>query len=137
MGGGGGAGGFRLSNSVGCLAAPVMSPLANPTGVTVAVQSYPIVVGAGGARAPGISQKGANGDVSSGFSITSAGGGGGAAGGGLLKQEPQEVQVVEVHKVNQQVQVIHHQYLRLKEITEEQVHQEILTQVQEEEVQEQ
>ena len=67
MGGAGGAGGFRLSNSVGCLAAPVMSPLANPTGVTVAVQSYPIVVGAGGARAPGISQKGANGDASSVF----------------------------------------------------------------------
>ena len=85
-----------------------MSPLANPTGVTVAVQSYPIVVGAGGARAPGISQKGANGDASSGFSITSAGGGGGANRRNS-KQEPQEVQVVEVHKVNQQGQVIHHQ----------------------------
>ena len=82
MGGAGGAGGFRLSNSVGCLAAPVMSPLANPTGVTVAVQSYPIVVGGGGAKAPAASTKGANGDVSSGFSISSAGGGGGAAGGG-------------------------------------------------------
>jgi len=82
MGGGAGAGGFRLTNSVGCLAAPVMSPLANPTGVTVTAQSYPIVVGAGGARAPGDSTAGNSGNTSSGFSITSAGGGGGAAGGG-------------------------------------------------------
>jgi hypothetical protein len=82
MGGAGGAGGFRLSNSVGCLAAPVMSPLANPTGVTVSEQTYPIVVGAGGAKAPGDNAKGNNGNASSGFSISSAGGGFGAAGAG-------------------------------------------------------
>ena len=82
MGGAGGAGGFRLSNSVGCIAAPVMSPLANPTGVTVSEQSYPIVIGAGGAKAPADSTAGNNGSTSSGFSISSAGGGGGAAGGG-------------------------------------------------------
>ena len=82
MGGGAGAGGFRLSNSVGCLAAPVMSPLANPTGITVSAQAYPITVGAGGAKAPSASTAGANGSASSGFSISSAGGGGGAAGGG-------------------------------------------------------
>ena len=82
MGGAGGAGGFRLSNSVGCIAAPVMSPLANPTGVTVTAQTYPIVVGAGGAKAPGDNQAGNNGNTSSGFSISSAGGGFGAAGAG-------------------------------------------------------
>ena len=82
MGAAGGAGGFRLSNSVGCLAAPVMSPLANPTGVTVSAQTYPITVGAGGADAASANNAGSNGSNSSGFSITSAGGGFGAAGGG-------------------------------------------------------
>ena len=82
MGGAGGAGGFRLSNSVGCLAAPVMSPLSNPTGVTVSVQSYPITIGAGGAKSPSSNTKGASGSVSTAFSISSAGGGNGGAGTG-------------------------------------------------------
>jgi hypothetical protein len=85
MGGAGGAGGFRLSNSVGCLAAPVMSPLANPTGLPVTATSYPVTIGAGGAKAPADSAKGSNGadSVFAGSStITSAGGGFGAAGAG-------------------------------------------------------
>ena len=45
-GGGGGAGGFRLSNSVGCIPAPTMSPLVapnspSPAGLPVSVQGYP------------------------------------------------------------------------------------------------
>jgi len=76
VGGAGGGGGFRLSNSVGCIPAPVMSPLANPTGLPVSVQGYPITVGGGGAGSP--NSVGCNG-VNSVFStITSAGGGGGA-----------------------------------------------------------
>jgi len=86
-GGGGGGGGFRLSNSVGCLPAPSMSPLANPTGLPVSVQAYPITVGAGGGAA-------SQGSSSIFSSITSAGGGrsngasdateraGGSGGGG-------------------------------------------------------
>src|SRR5210317_766546 len=45
--GGAGAGGFRVSNSLG-LPAPTMSPLANPTGIPVSVTGYPISVGGGG-----------------------------------------------------------------------------------------
>jgi len=72
---GGGGGGFRLSNST-CMPAPLTSPLAAPTGITAAVQSYPITVGAGSAAA-------ANGNPSTFSSITSAGGGqGGGVGGG-------------------------------------------------------
>jgi hypothetical protein len=85
MGGAGGAGGFRISNSVGCIAAPVMSPLANPTSLPVTATGYPVVVGAGGAAAPGDNTKGSNGadSVFTGSStITSAGGGFGAAGAG-------------------------------------------------------
>ena len=80
-GGGGGAGGFRLSNST-CMSAPKTSPLANPTGIPVTAQGYPIVVGAGGASVtgggsptPGIA--GNNGVNSSALGITSAGGGSG------------------------------------------------------------
>ena len=73
--GGGGAGGFRVSNSVGCIAAPVMSPLANPTGITAAVSGYPIVVGGGGAVGGPGSDKGCNGADSSFSTITSTGGG--------------------------------------------------------------
>jgi hypothetical protein len=89
--GGSGAGGFRLSNSYGL---PNMSPLSNPAGLSVAVQSYPITVGAGGAgTAPG-SQPGSKGNDSIFSTITSTGGGvnggnqsspgspGGSAGGG-------------------------------------------------------
>ena len=45
--GGAGAGGFRLSNDT-CMPAPLTSPLANPTGITATVASFPITVGAGG-----------------------------------------------------------------------------------------
>ena len=81
---GGGAGGFRLSNSVGCVPAPTMSPLSNGTGICATVQGYPIVVGAGGAAVgPGLSNPGSS---SSGLGISSAGGGGskqtGGSGGG-------------------------------------------------------
>lgn len=79
--GGGGAGGFRLSNSYS-LPAPTTSPLANPTGLAVPVQAYPITVGAGGAGGvdPGVpcqpSVEGVSGANSIFSSITSAGGGG-------------------------------------------------------------
>jgi len=78
-GGGGGAGGFREVKS------PVTPYTASPLDgygtpgnrVTVTAQGYPIVVGAGGAGAPGYVNPGTNGNNSSGFSITSAAGGGG------------------------------------------------------------
>jgi len=67
QGGGGGAGGFRLSNSV---CTPNMSPLSNPTGLTVSATTYPVTVGAGGAAIV----TGSNSVFST---ITSAGGGDG------------------------------------------------------------
>jgi len=81
--GGGGGGGFRLSNSYS-LPAPTTSPLANPSGLPVSVQAYPITVGAGGTTggqgagsptAP-TPAKGGSGAVSTFSTITSAGGGG-------------------------------------------------------------
>ena len=79
-GGGGGAGGFRMSNALS-LPAPTTSPLANPTGVTLSAQTYPIVVGAGGAARPYPTACAGNpGSNSSGFGLTSAGGGGGGSG---------------------------------------------------------
>ena len=72
-GGGGGAGGFREGRT-----APITpytaSPLAVTTGITVTAQTYPIVVGAGGAGGspPG---NGVQGSTSSGLGISSAGGG--------------------------------------------------------------
>jgi len=78
-GGGGGAGGFRVSNSVGCIPAPTMSPLANPTGLPVTVQGYPITVGAGGAES-GTNGNDGNNSVFS--TITSALGGGGGYSSG-------------------------------------------------------
>ena len=79
-GGGGGAGGFRLSNSVGCIPAATMSPLANPTGLPVTAQGYPITVGGGATSqtGPGVSPSGSNSVFST---ITSAGGGGASPGG--------------------------------------------------------
>ena len=79
-GGGGGAGGFRLSNSVGCIPAPSTSPLANPTGLPVSVQGYPVTVGAGAACKPttGLAASGSDSVFSC---ISSAGGGGGSPGG--------------------------------------------------------
>ena len=76
--GAGGAGGFRIANSLS-LPAPLTSPLANPTGVTVTASAFPITVGGGGAG--GTAQKpvpsilGVNGSPSTFSTITSAGGG--------------------------------------------------------------
>ena len=80
-GGGGGAGGFRLSN-VHSLPAPLTSPLANPTGITVTAQAYPITIGGGGTAGPSGTAPSANagrGNNSVFSTITSTGGGGGAA----------------------------------------------------------
>jgi len=77
-GGGGGGGGFRLSNST-CMTAPLTSPLANPTGLTVTSTTYPITVGGGGSSDPGPSGTPAasrSGSDSIFSTITAAGGGG-------------------------------------------------------------
>jgi hypothetical protein len=74
-GGGGGAGGFRLSNST-CMPAPLTSPLANPTGIPVTAESFPITVGAGGNASPPAND-GDDGSNSIFSTITSTGGGGG------------------------------------------------------------
>jgi hypothetical protein len=74
-GAGGGAGGFRMANSLS-LPAPTTSPLANPTGLTATVASFPITVGAGGSN-PGNPGVGATGSNSIFSTITSTGGGGG------------------------------------------------------------
>jgi hypothetical protein len=50
--GGAGAGGFRVSNSAGCVPSGTMSPLSNPLGLPVSVQSYSVTVGGGGAAMP-------------------------------------------------------------------------------------
>ena len=78
-GGGGGAGGFRMSNEHS-LPAPETSPLANPTGLTAAVQPYTVTVGGGGTGASlGSSPNPGTSGVASTFStITSAVGGCGA-----------------------------------------------------------
>jgi len=77
-GAGGGAGGFRLSNALS-LPSPTTSPLANPTGITATVASFPISVGGGGAGGPYPPNSNGVGGVASTFStITSAGGGYGA-----------------------------------------------------------
>ena len=75
-GGGGGAGGFRVSNDT-CMPAPLTSPLANPTGITATVASFPITVGAGGSINGIPVGGGGNGSNSVFSSITSTGGGGG------------------------------------------------------------
>jgi len=77
-GGGAGAGGFRVSNSVGCAPAPTMSPLSNPTGIPVSVTGYPITIGSGGAGTP---SDGTSGSSSVFSTITSAGGGHSLANG--------------------------------------------------------
>jgi hypothetical protein len=74
QGHGGGGGGFRLSNST-CMPAPLTSPLANPTGITATVTSFPITVGGAGA----IDGQGSTSTFST---ISSAGGGGGNGGNG-------------------------------------------------------
>ena len=83
--GGAGAGGMRLSNSpTSNIAAPVMSPLSNSSGLTASVATFPITVGAGGTVTPNsgspfVSTNGSNSIFSS---ITSAGGGFGGGGPG-------------------------------------------------------
>jgi hypothetical protein len=78
-GGGGGAGGFRLSNSYG-ISAPTMSPLSNPSGLTLSPGAYTITVGGGGAVTnTGTPSSGNSGTVSVFSTINSAGGGGGSA----------------------------------------------------------
>jgi hypothetical protein len=59
---------------VGCIPAPTMSPLSNPTGLPVSVQSYSITVGAGGAIASPPTGAGnpGNGNPSTFSSITSS-----------------------------------------------------------------
>lgn len=80
-GGGGGAGGWR--ESVPSPAAWTASPKAAAGGgLTVAVQSYPITVGAGGA-ASGFETDGNQGSPSIFSTITSAGGGKGGSGAGV------------------------------------------------------
>jgi hypothetical protein len=79
--GGGGAGGFReVKNPVTPYTASPLDGFGTPANqVTVTAQSYPIVVGGGGAGAPsGPNGPGAAGNVSSFGGITSAGGGTGA-----------------------------------------------------------
>ena len=80
--GGGGAGGMRLSNSpTSGIAAPVMSPLSNPAGLTASVATYPITIGAGGTAGGTGTPAGATpGAVSTFSTITSAGGGKGGSG---------------------------------------------------------
>ena len=78
-GGAGGAGGFRLANST-CMPGPQTSPLANPSGLPVSAQGYPITVGGGGAGHPTSSSpatKGTAGTPSVFSTITSTAGGGG------------------------------------------------------------
>jgi len=74
--GGGGSGGFRVSNSYG-IPAPTMSPLSNPTGISVSVQGYPISVGGGGAGGICACSQGSDGSNSVFSTITSTGGGAG------------------------------------------------------------
>jgi hypothetical protein len=74
-GGGGGAGGFRISGSTYTCA----SPLANPTGLPVSVQPYPITVGGGGAAQDSDNIVNNPGNPSVFSTITSTGGGGGSS----------------------------------------------------------
>ena len=79
-GAGGGAGGYRFSNGTasGCYSAGP-APL-GASAAPVTAQAYPIVVGAGGARNPGVASTGIPGLIgndSSAIAITSTGGGAG------------------------------------------------------------
>jgi len=75
--GGAGAGGFRevKSPSTPYTASPLDGYPTAPNRITVTAQSYPIVVGAGGAGTTQNTTASSNGSNSSGFGITSAGGG--------------------------------------------------------------
>jgi hypothetical protein len=70
---GGGGGGSGNSHGAGAGAGGYRASPAVP----ISVASFPIVVGGGGAGGPGSPKFGADGNLSSGLSITSAGGGGG------------------------------------------------------------
>jgi|TARA_R100000149_G_scaffold29805_1_gene11462 hypothetical protein len=73
--GGGGAGGYRESKAPFC--SYTASPIAATGGVVVSAQTYPIVVGAGGAGITSGAPTQNPGSVSSGLGISSAGGGAG------------------------------------------------------------
>jgi hypothetical protein len=77
-GGAGGAGGYRETYTPAVSGTYTASPLALATSTTVTAQTYPIVIGAGGAGRSSGTSPGGDGNVSSGLGITSAGGGGGA-----------------------------------------------------------
>tara|TARA_R100001126_G_scaffold86509_1_gene55148 strand:+ start:251 stop:1657 length:1407 start_codon:yes stop_codon:yes gene_type:complete len=77
-GSGAGAGGFRLSNDT-CMPSPQTSPLANATGITSSVASFPITVGAGGTAPNPAAASAPDGSPSIFSTITSAGGGGSVA----------------------------------------------------------
>ena len=77
--GGGGAGGFRYHSPTLAPATYPAKPLTAPSGITAAVQNYPITVGAGGSTTPGC---GSDGSASVFSTITSAGGGGGGGPNG-------------------------------------------------------
>jgi hypothetical protein len=76
-GGGGAGGGFR-EGRCGPVTPYTDSPLGT-SGILVSAQAYPIVVGAGGPKAPGVAVPGAKGSDSSALGITSTGGGYGAS----------------------------------------------------------
>jgi hypothetical protein len=76
-GGAGGAGGYRETYTPAVSGTYTASPLALATSTTVTAQTYPIVIGAGGAGRSSGTAQGGSGGVSSGLGITSAGGGGG------------------------------------------------------------
>jgi hypothetical protein len=70
---GGGAGGFRYSNSTFPVTSSPAAPLANATGITASITTYPITVGSGGVGGPGPTMSPGNPSVFS--TITSTGGG--------------------------------------------------------------
>ena len=75
---GAGAGGFRESKA--SYESYTASPLAVSGGIPVSAQTYPVVIGAGGAGVSDGANLGNNGSNSSAFSITSTGGGAGGGG---------------------------------------------------------
>jgi len=83
--GAGGAGGLRESHSTPVSGPYTATPLATPTAISISVQGYPIVIGAGATGAPatpasGSQKAGPRGSNSSFSTITSTGGGGGNYG---------------------------------------------------------
>jgi len=82
--GGAGAGGYREGKTPQCTytSSPITCTSGSNNGLPVSVQGYPIVVGGGGAGAPGTQNAapaGGDGNVSSFSTITSTGGGGGGS----------------------------------------------------------